>query len=98
MFWKTNKDTTKQLNNIHSLLHNSFNNVKKDTQNIFAWLTYLYKKTQHQEQIIYNLNKQLNQMPSSPEAIKKVIDTHYSYNNLFNRIEELKKRIEELHF
>lgn len=81
---------------LHSYLKNSFDNVKNDTSNIFEWLQFLFQKSTQQEQMIHQLQHQLNRTPTSPEAIKRLIDSHYAYSNVHNKVQELHKKIDLL--
>ena len=92
-FKKNEEDRWKEL---HQYLKNSFTNVKDDTSNIFEWLQFLYQKSTQQEQLVNQLQHQLNQTPTSPEAIRRLIDNHYTYSNIHGRIQELKSKISML--
>ncbi len=91
-----NKKTGTELIQLHNTLTNSFRNVRKDTNNIFLWLNYLYKRNLHQEQLIKNFQEELQYMPKSKQEIKEVVDEFYSYEDLLNSIKELDNKIEEL--
>lgn len=116
MFFRKS-DTEKKIIAINNQLVTSFNNVKNDTTQIFQWIGYIYKMAQHQQQIIQNqqriiedinhknnnqeqsihdLELQLKYMPKSPEELKKIIDTYYSFEPIMNRIRELESRIEDI--
>lgn len=88
--------TEKQLEQLRSILENSFKNVKQDTHNISEWITFLHKKNQEQEHLINSLHKQLDQMPNTRHEIKQIIDHHYSYENLHKKIQDLNERIDSL--
>jgi len=92
-FKKNEEDRWQEL---HHYLKNSFSNVKDDTSNIFEWLQFLYQKSTQQEQLVNQLQHQLNQTPTSPEAIRRLIDNHYNYSNIHGRIQELKSKISML--
>ncbi len=97
MLWfKKRRSEIEKIEELSVILKNSFSNVKKDTQNIFAWLNYLYQKNQQQEQLIIDLQQQLNHMPKTPEEIRLIVDRYYNYSSLLERLNELKIRIEEL--
>lgn len=95
LFTKT-KNVETGLTRLHNLLTYSFRNVQKDTQYILHWLTYLYNKNLHQEQLISELREELNYTPRSKEEIREIVDEYYSYEPLLNRIKELDSRIAEL--
>ncbi|MCK4589956.1 MAG: hypothetical protein KAT77_05930 [Nanoarchaeota archaeon] len=92
MGWFKKKDED-HWNEIHTYLKNSFSNVKQDTSNIFDWLQFLYQKSMQQEQLINQLQYQLNQTPNSPEAIKQLIDAHYSYSRVHSKIQDLNQKM-----
>jgi|TARA_Y100000310_G_C20690153_1_gene821671 hypothetical protein len=93
MFWlKTQTD--KKITQMHNLLAASFANVKRDTQNIFQWLSYFQQKNQDQQQQIKQLQLELFYIPKKPEDIRKIIDTYYSFDNLTERIKLLDEKID----
>ncbi len=95
MFWRS-KNTEKKLAEINSLLINSFDNVKRDTGLIFQWLEYLYNENLKKESVINDLNLQLKNMPATKGQVKEIIDKHYSYEIVFERIKELHKITDEI--
>lgn len=97
MLWfKKRSHEIERVEQLSIAIRNSFINVKRDTQNIFAWLNFLYQKTQQQEQTIKDLQLQLKYVPKTPEEIKYIIDRYYNYSELLTRLNELKSRIEEI--
>ena len=95
MFWKS-KNTEKKLAEINNLLINSFGNVKKDTNLIFQWVEYLYNEKQNQDSTIKDLHLQLKNMPTTKEQVKEIIDKHYSYESILERIKELHAKIDNI--
>jgi hypothetical protein len=94
MFSKTK--IKNEFKKIHEVLTTSFGHVKQDTQNLFAWINYLYQTTLQQDQTIRHLNHQLSLMPKSKEEIKQIIDQHYSYENFQTRIRDIDSRVTSL--
>tara|TARA_Y100000310_G_scaffold183955_1_gene184106 strand:+ start:364 stop:1047 length:684 start_codon:yes stop_codon:yes gene_type:complete len=109
MFWK--KWVTKQeLESVHSKISGSFSKVKSDFSDVYEWLNYLYQENQelsqqltnqnqlseHQKQAIEQLKKELSVVPKTPEEIKKIIDSYYSYDNLLSRIDTLNQRLDSI--
>lgn len=95
MFWlKKHSSTERKIMQMHYLLAKSFANVKRDTQNIFQWLNFLYQKNLHQEQKIKQLELELSYIPKKPEDIKRIIDSYYSFDNITERIKILNNKIE----
>lgn len=97
MFWFKKKNTEiERLSELHNVLRNSFQNVRKDTQNLYAWLTLLYQKNQQQERTIQELQLTLKYIPKTPEEIKNIVDRYYNYQGLLERLNLIKERIDEL--
>ncbi len=86
----------KEVEQLKQILATSFSNVKRDSQNIFEWLNFLYKKNQHQEQIITELKQQLDHMPKTRQELKQIIDYYYSHDHLLKKIHELNERVDSL--
>ncbi|MBL7055581.1 hypothetical protein ISS07_01570 [Candidatus Woesearchaeota archaeon] len=97
MFALLRSKTDKKISNLHRLLERSFLNVKKDTQNIFQWLNFLYQKNMQQENTIKQLQLELSYIPKRPEDIRKIIDSHYSFDNMMERIKMLNERMDTMH-
>lgn len=83
-------------------LTGSFSRVKGDTASLQQWIAYLNQKGQQQEgQIkalsdeIATLNDQMSIMPRTPEDIRRIIDTYYSYDSMLTRIRTIETRVEE---
>lgn len=95
MFWNKSK-IEKRLLQLHNLLAQSFGNVKRDTNTIFQWLNYFYRKNLEQEQLIKQLQLELSYTPKTKEDIKRILDDYYSYEPILKRIKELDEKIEAL--
>ncbi len=95
MFW-INRSAEKKIVQINHLVARSFSNVKRDTQNIFQWLNFLYQKNMQQENKIKQLELELSYIPKRPEDIRKIIDTYYSFENINERIKILSEKVDEL--
>jgi len=96
MFWRKDDSTERKLRQINELLKRSFDNVKRDTTNIFQWLNYFYKKNMEQEQMIKQLQLELSYMPKTREEIRRIIDSYYSFEGIMTKITELNYKVEEL--
>lgn len=95
MFWsKKEVDIERKLSGIHSLLARSFGNVKKDTQNIFQWITFLYQRNLEQENRLKQLQMELSYTPKKPEDIKRIIDSYYSFDHIMEKIRSLDEKID----
>jgi hypothetical protein len=55
-------DSPKRINHLHGLLQTSFQNVKKDTFNIFQWLQFFHQKSQNYDQQIHHLATQISHL------------------------------------
>ena len=99
MFWlKKQSSVERKISQINNLLIRSFANVKKDTQNIFQWLNFLYQKNQDQENEIKQLKTELSYIPKKPEEIKRIVDSYYSFDSIAERIKMLNDKIDNLQF
>ena len=96
MFWKKENKTEKRLDQINDILKKSFSNVKKDTNSIFQWLNYFYRKNLEQEQTIKSLQMELSYAPKTSGDIRRIVDNYYSFENMIGQIRELNDRVAEL--
>lgn len=103
LFWKTN--TEKKLDQLNRTLAHSFQNVKhntsklqQDTSKLFEWINYLYHQNQQQQQQIYELHAELQAIPKTKEEIRMIIDSHYSFDRIAERINQLNERVDKLLF
>ena len=97
MFWKNNQ-TEKKLEALDYAVRASFSRVKNDTKNAYQWITYLNRKAQYQDQQIRKLNEELSMIPKSPEDIRKIVDSYYSYEGIMKKIEQIRSRIDEIEY
>lgn len=95
MFFKRKKETSKELTNLHGLLEASFNNVKKDTHQIFQWINYFQNLNQHQKSTIEEQQRTIkdiqHQSKQQEEAIRS-LELQLKY--MPRSPEELKKILE----
>ena len=56
---KPDTETPKKITQLNQLLQHSFQNVKRDTVNIFHWLQFMYQKIQHHDQQLQHLASQI---------------------------------------
>lgn len=96
MFWKKENTAEKKLEQVNDLLKKSFENVKRDTTNIFQWLNHFHKKTVEQEQMIRQLQAELSYMPKTRDEIRRIIDDYYSFENIMSKMREMDRKIQEL--
>lgn len=83
--------------NIQELIKLSFTNVKRDTDLIFQWITFLNQKIQEQEQLIYRLQAELSELPKTKDSIRELIDSYYVNKGIFDRLKSIEHRIDNLH-
>lgn len=95
MFW-INGSAERKIVQINHLVARSFSNVKRDTQNIFQWLNFLYQKNMQQENKIKQLELELSYIPRRPEDIRKIIDAYYSFENINEKIKVLGEKVDDL--
>lgn len=84
--------------------------VHRDMDSVHQWLNYLYQQNyelysrisqlsrvaSEQKSAIKELENELSSIPKSPEDIKKIVDSYYSFENLIGRINALSQRIDIL--
>ncbi len=94
MLWIKDKNE-KKISQLHNLLLNSFGNVRADTNTIFQWLNYLYKKNIDQEKLIIQLQKSVQlsaQKSLDQEHLTKQLQLELSH---IPQSEDIKRIIEE---
>lgn len=97
MFWvKKETNVERKLTQLNHLLARSFSNVKKDTQNIFQWLNFLYQKNMEQAAQIKKLKLELSYVPKNHYDIKKIIDSYYSFDHIMDKIKHLHEKVDNL--
>ena len=107
MGWLFKSEAAEKVEQIDKRVAESFDRVKEDTANLFAWIQYLNEENSslrsevaehkrlvqaHKEEI-RKLRDDLRQMPIAREEIKRVIDSYYDFDGLLQRIRELELRI-----
>jgi hypothetical protein len=90
------KQNALNISRIHSFLSLAFAKVKQDITHVADWLQYFHKKHQQHDYRLDMIEQQLNYIPKSPQEIKQIIDSYYSYDHILNRIHELGKRMDEI--
>ena len=95
MLWLRKKDVTeKKLIQMSHMVARSFSHVREDTNRIFQWLNYFYQRNKHQEQLITQLRTELAAMPRRPEDLKRIIEQHYSFDHILERIKILNEKVD----
>jgi len=100
---RSNKDQVPAT--VHNLLVQSFGQVRRDVQNVYDWLKFLYNQNTFQQRLLEDQRKELSQlkqqvamMPQNHEEIKALIDQHYNFEPVLeqmNRIDEHVHQISE---
>jgi len=73
----------------------SFASVRADTQNVYDWLNFLYRQNQELQQSIDAQNALL-QRTMTPEQVRHIIDSHYSFEPILERVRAMENRIENI--
>src|SRR3989344_513376 len=88
---------------MHNLLVESFGQVRKDVQNVYDWLKFLYNQTNHQQQLLEDQRKEIQQlrsqvalMPQNKEEVRALIDAYYDLEPLIQHVERMEQRIEHV--
>ena len=92
LFTKQESENSK----LHFILKLAFERIKNDMHNIFQWVDYFHKKHQEHDDKIARLEHSIAYMPNSREEIKKVIDYHYPYEQIMQKIDQINNRIDTL--
>jgi len=95
MFFKRKKEISKGLTNLHGLLQASFNNVKKDTHQIFQWINYFQNLQKNQQSIIedqHRIIKDIQHQNKQQEEAIRSLELQLKY--MPRSPEELKKILE----
>jgi tetrahydromethanopterin S-methyltransferase subunit B len=87
------KKRDEKLEKINNNLQDSFGSVKKDVFKIFEWLNFLYHQNLHQDKIIYELQQNMKNLPSTKEELREMIDLHYSLDPIQNQVEKIDRKL-----
>lgn len=90
------KSNELKINKLHNFLSLAFQKVKQDMNHTFRWLQYFHHRHNETDQRLARIEECLNYLPKTHEEIKQIIDNHYTYNPIHQKIEELNRRIDEL--
>jgi DNA-binding NarL/FixJ family response regulator len=74
VFWFFKKKRDHEINNIHSMMHNSFSNIKKDIGNISLWVNHFKGKHKEHEDSFDEVIKEINN-------IKEMFNRHIKENH-----------------
>ena len=90
------KQNSLRISRIHSFISMAFAKVKQDMMHYTNWLHYFNQKHQQHDYRLDTIEQQLSYMPKSPQEIKQIIDSYYSYDHILSRMQELNKRMDEI--
>ena len=103
-FFKTSQKLTEMSTNVSQ----SFDKVKQDTDALHQWVSYLYQQNQQlveqnsafrrladeQKLALNELRVTVAHLPKTPAEIKQIVDAHYNFNPILQRIKHIEKKIE----
>lgn len=94
------REVDPRIDDMHRAVQESFARVREDTQRAHQWIKYLHYHNQHahaklglQARRIAELEAVLKAMPKSAGELKELIDSHYGWNRLHERIRQLESRL-----
>jgi chromosome segregation ATPase len=104
------KKVHNRIDELDQNLRDSFERVRKENENLYAWVRYLNEQSESQqsemikksEEITSNqrrireLNQELRQVPKSRSDIKKMVDEVCSLEPVLDRIRRVEQRIDHL--
>jgi len=93
---KRKSGTELRISRLHNFLSLAFQKVKQDMNHTFRWLHYFHQKHNETDQRLAQIEQHLSYLPSSHEEIKRIIDNHYSYDPIHQKIEALHQRLDVL--
>ena len=94
-FFGKNRHAEK-LNQLHFAVAHSFSKVREDNANMFEWVNYLHQQNEEQRKIIQDLHVMINNIPTTKEAVKHVIDNYYSFEPVMQKVRELDDKIAKI--
>jgi len=92
VFWKR-KGVQEVQRQIQDVLMHSFNQVRRDVQNVYEWLRFLHDQNQQQQRLIEDLRQELVLMPKNKAEIRDLIDAHYSLDPILERVAEIEGKL-----
>jgi tetrahydromethanopterin S-methyltransferase subunit B len=86
---------SKEVRQLEENVKNSFASVKADTQNVYDWLHYLHQQNQDLKRSLDEKTALLKHGMTA-EKVRELIDAHYSFEPILERIRAMENRIENL--
>lgn len=103
MGWFTTKKKEVIPSTMHNLLVQSFGQVRKDVQNVYDWLKFLYNQNTFQQRLLEDQRKEIQElrsqmalMPQNKEEVRALIDAYYDITPVLNQVQEMERRIVEV--
>lgn len=96
MVWFLKSRAESSIAKLHGYLSAAFSKVKQDTTTIFNWLNYFNQKHQEHDARLDEIERTLYYIPKTPQEIKQIIDSFYSFDSIQGRINQLNARLDAL--
>ena len=104
------KKVHNRIDHLDQNLRNSFERIRQENENLYAWVEYLNEQSESQQtemlqrseeitsqqQRIQELDQELRQVPKSRSDIKKMVDEVCSFEPVLDRIRRVEQRIDQL--
>lgn len=104
------KKVHNRIDQLDQNLRDSFERVRKENENLYAWVRYLHEQSESQQEDILKrseeitsqqrriqeLDQELRQVPKSRSDIKKMVDEVCSFEPVLDRIRRVEQRIDHL--
>ncbi len=74
----------------------SFERLKQDNHAIRQWLNFLWTQNLAQQKQVSELKEMLENMPVNKQQIARIIDEHYAFEPLLDRLRRAETKVEEL--
>lgn len=100
----------KQIEQIDQSVADSFQKVKKDTDALYQWVSFLHQENQQlkdqnhvlrrlideQKLTIHEFRVAVQHMPKTPAEIKALVDAHYSLEPILGRMRHIEQKIDAI--
>jgi len=104
------KKVHNRIDQLDQNLRDSFERVRQENENLYAWVRYLNEQSESQQlemirkseeltsqqRRIQELDQELRQVPKSRADIKKMVDEVCSFEPVLDRIRRVEQRIDQL--
>lgn len=96
MVWFLKSKEESSVSKLHNFLTLAFGKVKQDTTNIFSWLNYFNQKHQEHDARLDEIERALYYLPKTPQEIKQIVDSFYSFDGIQNKVNQISARLDAL--